>query len=125
VTGCPEILRDPGQGDGFRVRDHDGQNRDGLRVGAEAEFLSLTGVDAISVSALSAGAFVVAYKDDANFGRGTAKVGTVSSGASLTASAPAIRHGGSGYQGRLRRVDEEPVGIVKSEREKGPHDLNG
>jgi hypothetical protein len=50
----------------------------GITFGAEAEFLSADGVDAPSVAALGAGEFVVAYRDDADGGHGTARVGTVS-----------------------------------------------
>ena len=49
-----------------------------IAFGTEAEFLNLNGASNISVAALSATSFVVAYKDGADAGHGTAKIGTVS-----------------------------------------------
>ena len=49
-----------------------------VTFGAEVEFLSADGADYISAAALSATAFVVAYRDNADSAHGTARVGTVS-----------------------------------------------
>ena len=49
-----------------------------IAFGTEAEFLNLNGASNISVAAFSATSFVVAYKDGADAGHGTAKIGTVS-----------------------------------------------
>ena len=49
-----------------------------LGFGAATEFLSADGADHMSVAAMSATKFVVAYRDNADSGHGTAKVGTVS-----------------------------------------------
>lgn len=60
-----------------------------VTFGAEAEFLSADGADQISVGAFPvADKFVVVYRDNANSGHGTAKIGTVS-GTTITFGAEA------------------------------------
>jgi len=54
-----------------------------ITFGPEAEFLPATGASYVSAAALSATAFVVAYRDGSDSGHGTARIGTVS-GADIT-----------------------------------------
>lgn len=49
-----------------------------ITFGAESEFLSETGADFVSIAALDASKFVVAYQDDSDLSHGTARVGSVS-----------------------------------------------
>lgn len=49
-----------------------------ITFGAESEFLDTGGANSISVAALTATAFVVAYRDDTESALGAAKIGTVS-----------------------------------------------
>ncbi len=60
-----------------------------VTFGAETEFLSANGATDNSIAALSTTTTVVAYRDAADSGHGTAKVGPLPAGASLTASTPA------------------------------------
>jgi len=69
-----------------------------ITFGAEAEFLSADGIDGASVAALSSTAFVVAYKDGADSGHGTAKIGTVSgTGITFGAEVEFASAGAAGY----------------------------
>lgn len=65
-----------------------------ISIGAEVEFQSAGAVQWVSATTLSASVFVVAYRDDADSGHGTARVGTVS-GTDITFGAESEFHSSS------------------------------